>query len=371
MGANSGDFSGATDNLRSSVSKLILRFLLQCLPHGRIGEIIEGFCDSKIEYSYQPLVRSVKAKDIVKGKKEPNSLADLYRHYKCTEQGVQQQTNGQLMGHVLSFPVLCLANYLIFKWTYRVYNNNKYVEYMDSFNPLDDQFNFKEEPIPVVKVNGDDILFCCLPEIYELWKKETAKNGFFPSVGKNLFSPEIAQINSELFDIRFDGTIGEERVREIRRVPILNMGILVGRGKGRDPSEVPGTRICKDVYFNELSKDNAKIELPSLGANLSCLQSSKYFDFEKIESVYWNHRPKTYAIYKKYGLSNYHRADLAKVNFKENCLEPKSSTGLYARSVIEPTFDLGRFKKTVSKVDISVDPTDMWENQITNSLNCL
>jgi len=125
MGFNSGDFSGATDNLKGSVSSTILRFLLNRLPLEEVLRIERSFCNSAIDYRKDPV------------RYEKDELGAMYK-WKCTQQGIVEQRNGQLMGHILSFPILCIANYLIFKYTYE---------------------RVIKRPIPNVRVNGDDILF--------------------------------------------------------------------------------------------------------------------------------------------------------------------------------------------------------------------
>jgi hypothetical protein len=231
---NSGDFSGATDNLHRDVTRLIAKFLFSDLDPVLQVRILDSLTDSWIDYSKVPL--------------RGGFLQDYYSVWRSCQQGLKQQTNGQLMGHVLSFPILCLANYLIFLYSF--------------------QRRGKVTP-PKVRVNGDDILFCCYPEDYEAWCEDVRKIGFFPSLGKNLFSSRVAQINSVLFKIHYaerpsgwsswgedlfnDERISEDSfplefirsweqipyfsdhfVRSIEVVPYLNMGIVLRRGKGKE-----------------------------------------------------------------------------------------------------------------------------------------
>jgi len=199
MGFNSGDFSGATDNLKGSVSKGILRFLFNRLPLEEILKIERSFCNSMIDYRKNPV------------QYQRDELGAMYT-WKCTQQGVVQQLNGQLMGHILSFPILCIANYLIFRWTYRSLN----------LQP------------PNVRINGDDVLFCCHPNVYKHWCVQTTRIGFSPSLGKNLFQSDIAQINSVLFRVGFSEIGGRRFVRKVDAIPYMNMGILKMRGKGKE-----------------------------------------------------------------------------------------------------------------------------------------
>lgn len=196
----SGDYSGATDNLASSVSEMILGYAFRALPHQEQIRIRESFSRAKIDYTKDPLSR------------EKDSFSELYTHWRSTDLGIVQQSNGQLMGHVLSFPILCLANYLVFKYT----------------------FDRLGREAPRVLVNGDDILFCALPDEYKEWLKDVVSVGFFPSLGKNLYQSDVCQINSVLFRLGFHDV--DDFVRVVRRVdviPYLNMGVIMSRGKGK------------------------------------------------------------------------------------------------------------------------------------------
>lgn len=203
---NSGDFSGATDNLKGEISEMVLDFLLEESDIGAADQLLikKSFLNSVIDYSQQPIAASPKEV----------SFVSLYQKWKCTLQGQVPQTNGQLMGHLLSFPILCIANYLIFRLVYKRMGRRQ----------------------PKVLVNGDDILFTCYPEEYSLWCQTTAECGFFPSLGKNLFSDKIAQINSVLFKIETSlkpGSQFDYFVRSVKEVPYFNFGLLTKRGKGR------------------------------------------------------------------------------------------------------------------------------------------
>lgn len=203
-GINSGDFSGATDNLKGALCELILDYLLEESDISLEDQVCikQSFLKSQIDYRKIPIPTT------------KDSFAELYQHWKCTDMGTVQQTNGQLMGHLLSFPILCIANYLIFRLVYKRMN----------------------VPEPNVLVNGDDILFTCSPGVYENWCKTTSECGFFPSLGKNLFSDKVAQINSVLFRVDtalVPGTEDTFFVRNVCEIPYYNFGLLTKRGKGR------------------------------------------------------------------------------------------------------------------------------------------
>jgi len=84
------------------------------------------------------------------------------------------QRRGQLMGSYLSFPFLCLFNYLVFR------------------------FSVRRRGVPV-KINGDDIVFRASPQEIEAWKSGVRRCGWTLSDGKTVVDPVHFTINSALF----------------------------------------------------------------------------------------------------------------------------------------------------------------------------
>lgn len=100
-----------------------------------------------------------------------------------------RQRTGQLMGSIVSFPILCTAN-LICYWCAL----NEYAEtYLGRSIDIDDV-----EKLPV-KINGDDILFRSDEALYAIWLKYLDYMGFILSLGKNYVHPNIFTINSACF----------------------------------------------------------------------------------------------------------------------------------------------------------------------------
>lgn len=93
------------------------------------------------------------------------------------EEFLLNQKNGQLMGSIISFPILCLIN----KWIY---------EYTQELS---------EEPSSDPLINGDDILFKSSLSFHHEWRKNILAVGFRPSPGKNFVSKINFTINSRPF----------------------------------------------------------------------------------------------------------------------------------------------------------------------------
>ena len=100
---------------------------------------------------------------------------------------------GQMMGHILSFPLLCMINY--------------------SASSLD---------LPsgrFMRINGDDVLFPANRREYRQWEINTKNVGLKKSIGKNYYSRDMAMINSEVY------TWSKEKKRLIR-LQFPNVGLL-------------------------------------------------------------------------------------------------------------------------------------------------
>jgi len=266
---NSGDYSGATDNLSGVLSKKILKFILSFCSPKFVERCLATFCNAKIDYSRIGMTE------------RDTPWANYYpENWRCNDLGVVEQANGQLMGHILSFPILCIANYISFRYVYWQL----------------------EKPAPNVLVNGDDILFCATDEEYSEWNRVVREIGFFPSLGKNLFQADIAQINSVLFCIRYDEIeMFRPFIRSINNVPYVNFGVLTGRGKGKEnPFEKKSLTEC------ERELDEFGPEIMSYHANMDTLNYAKTFcNPEVLKSIFHKHRPMMSAFLKE--LENFPR----------------------------------------------------------------
>nr|UUW21024.1 MAG: putative RNA-dependent RNA polymerase [Sanya botourmia-like virus 8] len=134
----SGDYESATDNLNIWVSLAILSEMSRTSTH-----IPRAVWDAAIQ-----------------------SMKNRFPNGK-----VQQR--GQLMGSLLSFPLLCLTNFIAFKWAI-------------------------PRKVPV-RINGDDIVFRCRPDEKDRWFKEIRESGLAVSRGKTLVEKTVFSLNSAFF----------------------------------------------------------------------------------------------------------------------------------------------------------------------------
>jgi len=138
----SGDYESATDNLNSVLQLEILDVLLShayTVPQGIVEHV------KQIYHS---------ALDDGSGR-------------------VVLQQRGQLMGQLTSFPLLCLINYITFRYCVR-------------------------RPVPV-RINGDDIVFRATPAEVARWERGVAKGGLTLSKGKTLIHRRGFTLNSTPF----------------------------------------------------------------------------------------------------------------------------------------------------------------------------
>jgi hypothetical protein len=165
----SGDYKSATDNLSIEVAEECLRV---ALSHAvSVPESVRAYALRAL----RPLLFSV----------------DL---------GVEfSPVVGQMMGSLLSFPLLCLQNYLAFRW----------VRHRTGLN----------QRLPLL-INGDDILFQSTRSFSRAWSDTVAGLGLEVELTKTSFSNEFGSLNSTLF--RWEGEL-------LRVVPTLRFGMLAPR----------------------------------------------------------------------------------------------------------------------------------------------
>jgi hypothetical protein len=140
----SGDYEAASDHLPLSVAELILKVAFKrskCIP-GVIKKAAFRLLRAEVEVD-----------------------------------GEVYQVTRQLMGSLLCFPLLCLQNYIAFRYVY-------------------------PDTVPV-KVNGDDIVFRSDRARYLRWAQFVNSVGLKLSVGKTMVSHSHFSLNSTFFKARW------------------------------------------------------------------------------------------------------------------------------------------------------------------------
>nr|UJQ92669.1 MAG: putative RNA-dependent RNA polymerase [Narnaviridae sp.] len=142
----SGDYTAATDNFPLSVTN--------ALTEGILSQISHEPTRAWVRYEVSP-----------HRIKYPGGIEDL-------------QTSGQLMGSLLSFPLLCFLNDFIVSRS--GFEPGKYL------------------------INGDDVVARGRLSTINRWKENAPKVGLDLSIGKNFIDPDFCCVNSQLF---WDGNV--------------------------------------------------------------------------------------------------------------------------------------------------------------------
>jgi hypothetical protein len=148
----SGDYEDATNNFQSVVSREVLKAILFHAYH-----VPEGIKAAAMD-----------------------SLTGFLSYSPCGNQAMATtfpQNNGQMMGNFLSFPLLCVVNYLGVVHAFGYARTNS---------------------IPL-KINGDDIVFRSTRSEAELWFTKVREAGLVLSKGKTLVQPFYFSLNSRFF----------------------------------------------------------------------------------------------------------------------------------------------------------------------------
>jgi hypothetical protein len=169
----SGDYKSATDLISSDLSEVCAREIASCVAMP--AHIEELFVNCLTRHR------------VVLGKGQNSTRGG--------------QENGQLMGSPVSFPILCLINASLTRYSKEL--------------GLGRKLRLTEMAL---LINGDDVGFVSDSTTYEIWKKVTALGGLQFSIGKNFTSPEFIVLNSCFF--RLGPLVRPRPMREcVRRTP--------------------------------------------------------------------------------------------------------------------------------------------------------
>jgi hypothetical protein len=184
------DYSDATNELHSWCSEIVAR---------KIGQLV-GMTDIEIELFVRALVKH-------------------YIQDGITNE-IKAQAEGQLMGSIVSFPILCIINAAILRLTKEL-----------DFNRL---FTLRDSGIAI---NGDDALSKASALGVRLWTLISSFCGLKPSIGKVYYSDKFFNINSTTFNFDPNGVFSRKelnitdgrtviRTYHYEHVKYVNMSLL-------------------------------------------------------------------------------------------------------------------------------------------------
>jgi len=227
----SGDLESATDLFDPQFARIVIKRLTDIYPE------IEG-----VENPYEEMCSfTCDAKLDIPGTAEEKTDERTGRKYFTGYPATERQRRGQLMGSVLSFPILCLVglvSYLLERPEGRVVLSlfEKYQtlracgasskDYSQAERALHEVREYIRS-IKDVGINGDDIVFRGNKEDSEKWERGVRTVGGVVSRGKTLCNPNYFTVNSELCSDR--GVLDTMR-------PSLAVSLSDGKYKTPDPS---------------------------------------------------------------------------------------------------------------------------------------
>lgn len=185
------------------------------------------------------------------------------------------QANGQLMGSITSFPVLCLINAAICRWVLE----------LDQRKRILSRITLREAKLCV---NGDDALMPLSVHGLSLWERISEYAGLHKSIGKVYYSKRFCNMNSTNYRYRLvpwkkevvedlrPGKDTMERDIHFRQTPYVNMGLLMGMTRSgiSDPKK-DGTigsrareliRLCPDFTITDSRGEQFSMREKVLGS---------------------------------------------------------------------------------------------------------
>ncbi len=238
------DFSAATDGISGLFGSAIVEYLIGGLPKVAADTVRKAYGLHTIEY---PLMK-VDPNDEVWDQVSPDDLIDYEdpaNKHLLTPQTKQelrmakkdgkklfslrpaQQQTGQLMGSIVSFPILCLINAYNYLRIARKIPRNKGVS--------------TEELLKRVLINGDDVAFVAPKWMRDIAKYQYASCGLHFSQGKCYHHRNYVQLNSKSYLCTSQTPI---------YVAYLNAGLALGNHKvQRVKDEEATVASCLDIVL--------------------------------------------------------------------------------------------------------------------------
>lgn len=223
----SGDYVASTDNLHSWVSECIMNALIEVWKEKE--EEIKR--DDKIPdefFNYLDKISSLMFRALTGHLIMDPSFNDAYRKGdEIRDKYFKPQKEGQLMGSIISFPFLCLANAAMCRWA---------MEISESKNlKLTDRYQEGYERCRLL-INGDDCVFPGRVELFDIWQKITAFGGLESSVGKTFRSRNFMTINSVQYKYTellsdWDNLSGLQNDFHYQDIKYVNLGLVYGQKK--------------------------------------------------------------------------------------------------------------------------------------------
>jgi len=219
----SGDYSAATDNIRGCLSdECAIAIGKHILPNDFESSDLQSKLRLLFKRSLTGFVLGIETsryiawcdEDLLDDIVSPNRYSQQYsaKARKNVLHAEWDQKDGQLMGSVTSFVVLCLINAALCRFCMELGSGKT--------------FSLNNAPL---LINGDDCVFDASNLTHALWLSLGPVCGLKPSMGKYYYTDRFLQINSRSYISRpcFDGS----RLVNFWRVPFISYGLIAGKGR--------------------------------------------------------------------------------------------------------------------------------------------
>lgn len=221
----SGDYSAATDNLASWVSECIAN---RIADNGGLTD------EERLLF-----LRSLTGNTLCLKDKETGVVSS------------HEQKWGQLMGSIVSFPVLCIANAAMTRLAIEI-GRGRRLKLQDCH----------------MLINGDDVCFKSDFQTYKFWEQITGFGGLESSLGKTYVTREFVQINSrnywrlpepryEIYDTTVNDDDGEPtnevvfRPQWLHDPGFVNFGLLSGMKRSEEAGKEDVELSLSDVQDSD------------------------------------------------------------------------------------------------------------------------
>jgi hypothetical protein len=178
IGFLSGDYADATNMMRGWASRVAGRAIGLAWEAGGGVDILEDLEEGLVD-------------NLILDPREDGTLA--------------AQTEGQLMGAPVSFPVLCLVNSAVITIAYQRFLYETDCAYVRGRSVRWSHGPHKGKVIGPgalpFRVNGDDCVMVCPAAFMEVWEQVAAWAGLYSSVGKSYWSPDWLLMNSAAYEL--------------------------------------------------------------------------------------------------------------------------------------------------------------------------
>lgn len=209
----SGDYKAATDNLKPWVSETITNEISKYIEDRRLSRLFTQALTGHL----------------IGDPENPG-------HFKM-------QTWGQLMGSIVSFPVLCIANATICLRSREVTTQRGLTLYTAR-----------------IAVNGDDLIMRADINGKRKWERDAAQSGMAPSIGKCFFSEEFLNMNSAQILVEEPTCDPNEKFKDkpvvhfLEMVKAINLGLVAGLGRSTS-GKLEKVRVANWRSINSVSSN--------------------------------------------------------------------------------------------------------------------